>query len=163
MIEEIRSAIVELFEEMRTPTGVLRDFQLVKAGSEAPDIALQPAITVDWNGKAAMKLVGNRIEYRIGMNLVLYSTGSSLITLEEGSAEHLRLVCRPEGGRLVGLLPAAVHLIGGIELDDGTGFLVEINEQIKSFAAKANRGWSFMSEQRIEFQTWLDPSQVLTA
>ena len=164
MIDEIRTAIVELFKQMRTPTGVLRDFALVKPGSEAPDIGLQPAITVDWNGKAAMKLVGGRIEYRIGINLVLYSTGPSLLSLEDGSAEHLRLVCRAEGGRLVGMLPAAVHLIGGIELDDGTGFLVEISDEIKSFGAKAPQGgWSFMSEQRLEFQTWLNPGQVIAS
>lgn len=160
MIAEIRDAIVALLNDLRS--GPLCDIPLIKAGGEAPDLALQPAITVDWGGLADMKIVGSRVEFRLDFNLVLYSTGSSLLSLEEGSSEHLRLICRPDGGKLIGLLPAALRLTGGLQLEDGTNFLVTMDEEIKSYGAKSSAGWSFMSEQRAVFQTWFNPSQIIS-
>lgn len=160
MITEIREDVVQLWETMRVPNGALDKFRHVQAGDENLMGDYYPAVTFDYDNHLEIKPNGNHYEARFRFKASMYS--ASLGTLKEGATAHLQLLCRSEGGKLLGLAPATVKLSLGFTTDAGQAFKVRMDEATKSFAIKGKRHqhWSFVTEMRVWFETWLNAEQI---
>ncbi|HIB69707.1 MAG TPA: hypothetical protein EYO33_32675 [Phycisphaerales bacterium] len=161
MITEIRQDVVDLWEGMRGPNGTLEGIKHHQAGDENVLSDYFPAVTFEWDQFSQLKYVGNRWEFRLRFAATLYT--ASLKTLREGAIDHINLVCRYESGKLRGLIPACAYLAQGYETTSGQHFLISPLADSQSFAGKSkkHRHWSFKTVMLLEFQTWLNTSQVI--
>lgn len=161
MIDEICDDVVALYESLRVPDGPLRNFQAVQKGNRPPDTAFHPCLTVDWDGRAEMKLEGNRAVTKFRFAVVVFS--STLAGFVQGASEHRRLLCHLAGdGKIIGLLPATVRLLTGYQMESGISFVIKPLGELKSYAAKKGTHASFYSILQLDFETWLNPSQILS-
>lgn len=163
MIDEIRQDVVtQIFTPMLAPIDTLRDFKHVQAGDENLRADYHPGLTFEYDNYASLAYKGGRFECKFRFVATIYS--SSLLAVREGAAAHLQLLCRPEGGKLIGLIPALARLSSmGFETDSGQSFVITLEKATKSWAIKGkkHRHWSFATEARVMFQTWLNPAQIL--
>lgn len=161
MIDEICDDIVSLYDGLRAGVGPMRDFKAVHKGNTPPDSAFHPSATFDWDGKASMVLDGNKAVTKFRFAAVAFS--SSMAGMKVGAAEHRNLLCRlADDGRIIGLLPATMHLLSGYNLSTGLDFLVKPEGELKSYVIRKGNHASFASILYLNFETWLNPSQVLT-
>lgn len=162
MLAEIRSDVVaQLLTPELAPTGKLRDFKHVQAGDQSLRSDLHPGVTFDWRSYTDLKPGQGKFEWKIGFYATAYS--SSLLHFEAGAEAHMKLLCRPEGATLVGLLPALAKLYGGYSATNGQSFKVTFDPNPKSFSGKGKNQqfWSYRTEVHMMFETWLNPSQIL--
>lgn len=164
MIDEIRTDVTEkILVPMLGPGGKLRDFKHFQVGDENLRGDLQPGGTWEYDNFTQLLPKGGRLEWKIRFVATVYS--SSMLNVQQGAAEHLRLLCRPEGGELVGLIPAlATMAITGYTSDSGQSFKISLQEATKSWAikGKSHRHWSYATEVRVMFETWLNYGQILS-
>lgn len=162
MIHEIRADVVNQILRPELATGKLRDFTHVQEGDENVRTELHPALTWEYDNHSSLVYTGNRFEWKLRYVATIYS--SSLLTVQEGASEHLRLLCRPDGNELVGMMPALAKLsVSGFRANSGQKFSIRLDEATKSWAIKGKNHlhWSFATEARVWFETWLNPSQMI--
>lgn len=156
MLTSVQRDLVAYLNGLRGAGNALAGIRLVQFGDAPVPTQLLPAITVDWDGRVAPRVLQGRMEVVADFAVTLYACSMESEAKADAAAQDLLI--KVGSPKWTGLLPALAGIPGYTD-DNGQGYTITIDPQVAGATLKRGGTYEAAAIVTLHVQTWLNKAQ----